>query len=843
MLSTRGLTSKEAKERLKKYGPNELKRTKKKSALKIFISQFTSPLILILIGVAILSFFLGYLPGQDSNITDTILILTIVLISGFAGFVQEYKSEKTIEALQRMAIPKARVIRDGKEIEVLVNEIVPGDLILIEAGDVVPADAKLIESSDLKVDESILTGESRAVSKKSSDEIFMNSFVISGNGKAVVINTGMSTKVGQIATKLQQIEEQKTPFDKELETFSKKVSFMILGITIVILLAGLLKYSWYISLLTAVSLAVAAIPEGLPAVIVLTLASAAKVMSKKNALIRKLNVTESLGSVNVICTDKTGTITEGKMKVREFFFDKEVDADKLIESIDDFSSKITFTILNYCNDAKSIFRDGKEVILGDETDVAIKYFSQNKPSFDFERLNEIPFSSKRKMMSVLGKIRDTNYILSKGAPEVLLEKCEFYLRNGQVIKLTKEIKEEVMAKNKEFAQRGRRVLGFAYKDNIGFSGIDNLEILENELIWVGLLSLNDPPRPEVKQAITECKRAGIRVIMITGDHPDTALAIAKEVGIESKEAVVGKEIDSMSDFELEEKLKEVNVFARVDPMHKLRILEILQKNDNIVAMTGDGVNDALALKKADVGIAMGIKGTDVAKEASDMILLDDNFATITAAIKEGRRVFDNIRKFVNYLFVCNFAEVGVLFLSTLLLTLKEPVLLPVQLLWVNLLTDGLPALALGIDPARKDIMDQPPRKRNEPIINKTLATLILSIGTKKMLMLFLAFFLVLPLGLERARSALFTGFVLYEFVRIASIRAQEKLSWLSNKWLLFALFFSLALQLFVIYSPINQFFRVVPLAGFEWTVLIIGTLISYALAIIITKIVLKFVKE
>ncbi|MDK2849788.1 MAG: P-type Ca2+ transporter type [Candidatus Woesearchaeota archaeon] len=842
MLSHTGLTSEEVKDRLKRFGYNELKRTKKRSAWKIFISQFTSPLTLILIAVAILSFVLGYFPGQDSNLTDTILILVIVVISGIAGFIQDYKSEKTIEALQKMAVPKAKVIRDGTEQEVLMTEIVPGDVVLLDAGDVVPADAKLIDSYDLKVDESILTGESRAVHKNVDDDVYMNTHVVSGNAVAVVLKTGMKTKIGEIASKLQQIEDQKTPFDKEIDVFSKKVSLMIIGITVVILLVGLIKYNWYTSLLTAVSLAVAAIPEGLPAVIVLTLASAAKTMSKKNALIRKLNVTESLGSVNVICTDKTGTITEGKMKVRDFYFDKVYNLDE-IRNVDEFTFKITNTILNFCNDAKSVFKEDKNVLIGDETDVAFKQYSEDKPVFDFHRTKEIPFSSKRKMMSVLGKIDDVQYILTKGAPEVVIERCDFYLKEGKVFPISKEIKQRILEQNKAFAQEGKRVLALAYKDNIGFSGVSNLENLEHSLVFVGLVSLNDPPRPEVKKAIEECKNAGIRVIMITGDNPDTALAIAKEVGIESHAALVGTEIDKLSDFELEEKLKTINVFARVDPMHKLRLLEILQRQGNIVAMTGDGVNDSLALKKADVGIAMGIKGTDVAKEASDMILLDDNFATITVAIKEGRRVFDNIRKFVNYLFVCNFAEVGVLFLATLFLTLKEPVLLPVHLLWINLLTDGLPALALGVDPPVKDIMKRPPRKINEPIINKQLMTLIFSIGTKKMLLLFLTFFIILRFGLPRARTALFTGFILYEFVRIASIRAQEKLNFFSNKLVVLSLVFSLLLQLFVIYSPLNRLLDVVPLGIFEWGILIIGTLVGYMLAIFITRIVVKYIPD
>jgi len=841
-----GLTTEEARRRIKKYGANEIKRIHRINPVKIFISQFTSPLTLILIAAALISWGIGILPGQESNIIDTVLILVIVFASGISGFFQEYKSEKTIEAIQKMAVPLAKVIRDGKETEIKITDIVPGDVVILESGDIVPADAKLIESFGLKIDESILTGESEAVKKKAADEVFMNTLVNTGSAKAIITNTGMKTKLGSIALKLQEIKEEKTPFQVELSKFSRRISLAITGIIAVIMVVGLSKYSLYLSFLTAISLAVAAIPEGLPAVIVLTLASAAKVMSKKNALIRKLAVTESVGSVDIICTDKTGTLTKNEMTVTKLFFDDKVfglsDIDR--ETARRIKPLLVCGVL--CNNSGAgCDEKGNMKYLGDQTEIALRKisdrfgFSKENLEKEYKRVDEMAFTSKRKMMSVVCKHWDSKmfFIYSKGAPEVIIEKCNRIYKNGKAVKMGRSDKEKILKQNKEFASKALRVLGFA------FSETKSPECMEKNLVWLGLQAMIDPPRTEVKNALNECRTAGIRVIMLTGDNPLTAKAIADEIGLKSRRVIEGEYIDRLSERELEKELDSgVNIFARISPFHKLRILEILKKNSR-VAMTGDGVNDALALKKADVGIAMGIRGTEVAKESSDMILLDDNFATITAAIKEGRRIFDNIRKFVNYLFVCNFAEVGILFLATLLLTLKEPILLPVQLLWVNLLTDGLPALALGIDPARPDIMLKPPRKKEEPIINKRLWCLIGTIGSNKMLILFATFFFILPLGVESARSALFTGFILYEFVRVATIRYQERLGWLSNKWLLGALIGSVLLQLMIIYTPLNVFFHIIPLGVYEWTVLVTGVIVSYITAIAITKVVVRFVRE
>jgi len=840
-----GLTQKEAERRLRVYGANEIRHTKKINPWKIFLSQFTSPLILILIFAAIASIVIGFLPGGESSLADSAMILLIVFAAGICGFLQEYKAEKAIEALRRMATPKAKVIRDGKEMEIPARYVVPGDVIVIESGDVVPADAEIKEAFDLEVDESILTGESRAVRKRVSDKVFMNTCVTGGSAKAVVISTGMKTEIGRIAGKLQEIEEEKTAFQVELSKLSKKLSLLVLILTVIITLVGVFKYGWYQSLLTAIALAVAAVPEGLPAVVVLALALGANTMAKKRALIRKLSIVESVGAVDIICTDKTGTLTKNEMTVTKLFFDdREFDVTKSRPTRGKAGELLLLCGVLCNNSTVSYDEKGNKKYLGDQTEVALRKigerfgFVREQLEKRYKRVNEIPFDPKRKMMSVVvenpSKKKRGNYIMfSKGAPEVLIERCDRIYRNGKIVKMSKRMKERVLKQNEAFASRALRVLGFAFKE------IDAKEGAEKNLVWLGLQAMIDPPRPEVRRALRDCRTAGIRVIMITGDNPLTAKAIADEIGLETKGVVEGKDIDKMNDRELEAQLNSgINVFARTNPFHKLRILKILQK-ENRVAMTGDGVNDALALKKADVGIAMGKKGTEVAKEASDIILLDDNFSTIRNAIEEGRRIFDNIRKFVNYLLTCNFAEVGVLFLATLFLTLDKPVLLPIQILWINLLTDGMPALALGVDPPTPDIMRRPPRRKGEPILNRALLLTIILIGIVMTALLLATFYLVLPLGIEVARTTLFTGFILYEFVRIAAIRFQERLGFFANRWLAYALLVSLLLQLFIIYSPCASYFHTTPLGVIPWVVLISGTLAGFAISILTARIITR----
>ena len=832
-----GLTWEEARERLKIYGRNEIRRVKKRSPLMILLSQFTSPVILILIIAAFISLVTGFL-SQRTSFIDPALILLIVLISGVAGFLQEYKSEKTIEALQKMAAPKAKVVRSGRFAEIGASQLVPGDLILLETGDVVPADAKLTEAFALKVDEASLTGESIPVGKKAGDEVYMNTFVNTGRAKAIVKATGMATRVGRIAGKLEEIEEEPTPFQKEMAKFSRKVTWAIIFLIFVMSAVSFLKYELSTSLLLAVSLAVAAIPEGLPAVLVLSLTMGAKAMAKRNALVRRLAAIESIGAVDVICTDKTGTITESEMRVTVIITDREMEVENVEEAGEDL--KLILMCSALCNNSKVLYEGGKRLYSGDKTEIALRKvaeefgFLKEELDIEYRRVYEIPFTSERKMMSVVVEKGEKKLVFSKGAPEILISRCSKVYHQGKVISLDENKMHETLRKNEDLASKGLRVLGFAFKE------LEEGKAEEN-LVWLGLQGMIDPPRKEVYKAIEECKTAGIRVVMITGDNPLTAKAVGGEVGLESSGVVLGSEIDKLSSEELEEKLASgINIFARTSPMHKLRILEVLQK-DSRVAMAGDGVNDALALKKADVGIAMGIRGTEVAKEASDIILLDDNFASIVAAVGEGRRIFDNLRKFINYLFTCNFAEVAVIFLATIFLTLKEPVLLPVQLLWINLVTDGLPALALGIDPASPDIMNRPPRKKGEGILSKRLSLQILIIGIELTALLFLIFFLTLDSGESIARTAIFTGFVLYEFARITGIRFQERLSLFSNKLLLLSLIASLMLQLLIIYTPANVFFHIEPLGFHEWVILIFGTVFGFILTAVTVLMISKLI--
>jgi len=842
-MSQKGLTKREAETLLKKYGKNELTSEDKTSAWVLFAKQFTSPLMILLIIAAIVSWLIGYLPGQNSNAIDTILIGAIVILSAVLGFFQEYKAEKAVEALQKMSAPKSTVIRDAKEQNIPTGEIVPGDLVVLDEGDVIPADCQIIDSNYLEINEAPLTGESQPVSKKINDGIFMQTYVLSGNGKALVIKTGMQTKVGKIAGKLEEIKEEQTPFEDDLNKFSKKIFWLILGIIVIIGGISIFKYSLYTSILTAISLAVAAIPEGLPAVIALTLAIGSKSMSRKNALVKKFSVAESIGAIDIICTDKTGTLTKNEMKVTRIYANsKEYNSDKIPKNIDKELGKL-FLCGALCTKVKIITEKKKAKNFSDPTEVALIEIAKENGydkkilERDYLKIHEIPFSSQRKMMSVVFEKKGAKTMFTKGAPEVIINKCKKIYFNGIVKILDTKTKKDILEKNKNTASNGLRVLGFAFKE------ISGNKYGEDSLIWIGLQAMIDPARKEVKRALKECRTAGIRVMMLTGDNPLTAKAIAEEIGLQSKGEIIGDDLEKLSDIELKKQIDSgINIFARVSPNHKLRILELLKKTSR-VAMTGDGVNDALALKKADVGISMGIRGTEVAKQASDIILLDDNFATIVEAVKGGRRIFDNIQKFVNYLFVSNLAEVLVIFIATLVWSFKEPVLLPVQLLWINLLTDGLPALALGADPIRPRAMQEPPRKKGESIINKQLSWVIGVIGVKKTIILLATFIITLPLGLDIARTTLFTGFIFYEFVRIGTIRKQEKLNWFSNKLLLGALVLSVILQIALIYSPLAGYFGIVPLGVFSWTVLICGIIVGYALAIWLTGIIIKKVKK
>jgi len=858
-----GLTQKEAEGRLLKYSANEIQVGKKISPFRIFAEQFRSLLVIILIMAAVVSYVIGIFPGQEARVVDSLLILSIVLANGIFGFLQNYKAEKSIEALRRLVAPRAKVIRDGLVQEVASRDVVKGDIVLIEEGDEVPADARLIESKDLAVDESSLTGESESVKKEAKilkediplverrNLLFMTTVVSRGKGRAVVVETGMNTEVGKIAEEIRESKERPTSFQLELNALGKKITYAVIGIIAFILpvqfLIGVADFATIF--LTAIALAVASIPEGLPAVVTIALALGTRRMVKRNSLVKKLPVVESLGSVDTICTDKTGTLTEGLMTVRKLSFDGEVidvsgvgyslDGDFLINGKKIDARRVS-PLLNcglLCNNAvMGKDENQKKKYIGDPTEIALLVAARKaglQPD-EYVRVDEIPFSSERKRMTTVHRKNKELLVFTKGAPEVILEGCSFILEDGKVRRLSKGDKEIIASRNRDLAKDALRVLAFAYKALNEEE--EKKENIENDLIFLGLQGMIDAPRRGVKEAIETCKRAGIRVVMITGDNKITAQVVAKEIGI-GKNTLEGKDLDGISSQQLRARVKEVDIFARVSPMHKVGILKALQENGHVVAMTGDGVNDAPALKNADIGVSMGIRGTDVAKQTSDMVLLDDNFATIVDAVRNGRTIFDNIRNFVRYLLTTNLAEVFVVFLASLFGYLP---IMPVQLLLINFLTDGLPALALGIDPTRKGTMQRKPRKKAEGIMNRKSIYWIMGIGIELALVLLAIFFIGLKNGLATARTMVFTGFVLYEFVKISVIRYQQQLSWFSNKWLVLATTGCIALQLAILYTPLNRLFHVVPLGLFEWLILLLGAGISWILAVLITKYVVRY---
>lgn len=848
-----GLSEKEAEKRLEKYGPNEISMEEKISPLKIFLSQFKSPLVIILIIAAVISYLLGFLPRHEESVTDSLLILAIVFANAIFGFIQDYKAEKSIEALKKFSPENVIVLRNGKKMIISASKVVPGDIIILKEGDRVPADARVIESKDLAVDESILTGESAHVTKVISrlkdvplperkNMVFMNTLVVRGRGLAIVVNTGMNTEVGKIAKQLSRIQRKTTIFDRELSELGKKIGGLILGIIGFVVLTQLaVGYANPIQIfLTAIALAVAAIPEGLPAVTTLSLAFGTKKMVKKNALVRKLSVIESLGGVDVICADKTGTMTEDVMTVKRIYFDGKVfnvtgsgyeTKGKFLSNGREIDPEKLRPILEcglLCNDASIEEGGGKIETIGDPTELALVVSAKKAglAADGWRRIDEIPFSSERKKMSVVCKNRNGQiYVFEKGAPEVVLKDCTKIYENGKIKKLTKKKREEILKINESLAKSALRVLAFAYKP---FKERYNRKEIEKNLIFLGLQGMIDPPKRGVADAIKVCKRAGIRVIMVTGDNKVTADAIAKEIGIGGK-AIEGYEIDEMSEENLKRVVDETNIFARVTPLHKVKILKALKSKGYRVAMTGDGVNDAPALKSADVGIAMGKRGTDVAKQASDLILLDDNFVTIVDAIREGRTIFQNIKNFVNYLLSCNFSEVLVVFIASLFGFLP---ITAVQLLWINLLTDGFPALALGVDPPRPGIMAQKPEKERK-IIDKKVMLNIGFVGIELTILLLVIFILGLNYGLLVAQTMVFTGFVLFELLRIWSIRYSEKLRTISNKWLILAITISLALQLIVLYTPLSTYFNTFPLSPDQWKILI-GFLVVGIIVITLT---------
>ncbi|MBI4210916.1 MAG: cation-transporting P-type ATPase [Candidatus Diapherotrites archaeon] len=845
--SDSGLTEQEAAKRLAEHGRNEISSGKKVSAARLFAEQFTSPLVMILIAASAVSFAFG--KGIDG-----VLIIAIVIANGVFGFVQNYNAEKSIEALRSIGTPKALVLRSGKAYEMDSSGLVPGDIILLREGAKVPADCRIMESFGMRIDESILTGESVPVGKTAdtlaeetmlaerANMLFMDTLLVSGRGKAIVVETGDSTEVGSIARSIASIEEEPTRFHREIEALGGKIGRIIVVLVAIIFSSMLLLHGAepIDAAIMAISVAVAAIPEGLPAVVTLALSLSTRRMLARNALVRKLPVLENLGSVQIICTDKTGTMTENRMTVQRVFCNwKNYEATGTGMSTDGAfihggktakTAEISETLLcgMLCNDTITGVQQGS--FTGDPTEVAltVSALKAGLSGAGWKRVKEYPFSPQRKRMTVVAEKAGRLVAYSKGAPEAIIGSCTRILADGGIGPLTDREKARLLGANDEMAGQALRVLAFAKKDMESAGGD-----AEQGMVFLGLQGMIDPPREEVSEALRTARDAGIRVMMLTGDNSATAMAIGKRIGF-SDTMIGGAELAEMTPEEFGNAVMEHDIFSRMGPEQKFMVLKELKRRGFSVAMTGDGVNDAPALKEADVGIAMGIRGSDVAKEAADIVLLDDNFATIVEAVRQGRGVFDNIRKFVNYLLSNNIAEVLIVFIASLAGHLA---LSAVMLLWINLLTDGLPALALGADRPRPGVMKEPPRKSGAQIISTELGTLMLAVSAIITVIVLALFYYSLPRGLAFAQTMVFTSLVVYEFVRIVAIKRQEGTGIFSNKWLIVALAISMSLQLAILYGPLSSAFGTIPLAPNDWLAIILGGAIGYFLSMAATRIV------
>ena len=775
-----GLSSTEAAERLKKYGPNQLAAGEKTSPLKIFLGQFKSILILILIAAAIVSFATGHQ-------FDASIILIIVVISASLGFVQEYRAEKALEALTKMLVPTASVLRDGKEVQIASKDIVPGDILVLKEGDKIAADARLIETYNLHVNEAPLTGESVPVEKSTEkvakdaaildkeDMVFSGTAVTCGKAKALVVMTAMNTEFGKIAKQVSAVEKKETPLEKRTKEIGKWLGLAALAVSITVIVLGVARGLPLLDMfLFGIALSVAAVPEALPAIVTGSLAIGMYKMAKRNALVRKMPAVETLGSTTVICTDKTGTLTKGEMTVRKVYtagttidvsgvgyspqgaFDEK---NKATTETECFSLLMKGAVL--CNDADVVQEDDRWVIKGDPTEgalvvAALKAGVQTEQLRNaYLRINEFPFSSDRKRMTTIHssqlETESKKLIFIKGAPEIILRYCTRICADAKTDELTEQRLKVVLAVNEEMASAGLRILGIAYKEMSSDLINCKEETAESELVFLGLIGMMDPPRKEAMEAVKLCRQIGIKTVMITGDHKLTALAVAKELGIyhEGDQVLTGEDLDRISEEEFEAKVRNVTVYARVSPLHKLKIVQAWKKKGEVVAMTGDGVNDAPALKKSDIGVAMGITGTEVTKESADLVLADDNFATIVKAVELGRETYDNIKKYLTYLLQANLVEIVVL--SFAVLAGYPLPLLPVHILYINLATDGLPAIALGLSPPEPDVMKRPPRNPKETIFTKDVKVFLIRAVLIETPLLLWVFISSLPLG-PRNRS-------------------------------------------------------------------------------------------
>jgi Ca2+-transporting ATPase len=842
--SPHGLSPDDARERLAEYGFNELKEKKKQTPLLMFLNQFKDFMILVLIVAAVISGFIG-------EVSDTLAIVVIVVLNAVVGFIQEYRAEKAMAALKKMAAPTATVIRDGMPVSIAASEIVPGDMVSLEAGRIVPADLRLMESARLKVEEATLTGESVPVEKHIGalhDEhlplgdrknmAYKGTFVTYGRGIGVAAATGMNTELGKIAAMLQEEEEVITPLQKRLATFGRKLAIAVLAICGIVFGIGIMRGEEpMLMLLTAISLAVAAIPEALPAVITISLALGAKKLVKQNALIRKLPAVETLGSVTYICSDKTGTLTLNRMTVEEIYVDGEIlkgpefigpEREENSHDLSIYSPlpvaprPLLMTALALSNDSGT---DRSGNVIGDPTEVALYNIARDAGFLkkalekEFPRIAEIPFDSDRKCMTTIHQLSGGGFIsFTKGAVEALVDNSGDLLSSRGITTLDEE---EIYRINEKMSGEGLRVLGIGMRKWDRLPESVSPENVESGLTLLGLVGMLDPPREEAREAVSLCRMAGIKPVMITGDHPLTAIAIARRIGIvsgDSKAIITGRELERLSLEEFEERVAHIGVYARVAPEQKLKIVKALQDKGQFVAMTGDGVNDAPALKRADIGIAMGITGTDVSKEAGHMILMDDNFATIVRAVREGRKIYDNIRKFIKYLLTTNSGEIWTLFLAPLV-GLPIP-LMPIHILWINLVTDGLPALALSTEPAESDVMKRPPRHPQESVFAHGLGLHAIWVG---LLMGGVVLFIQawsIRTGHAHWQTMVFTVLCLTQLGHVLAIRSEKeslfKMGLFSNKYLLGAVLLTFVLQMAVVYLPaLNAIFKTEPLSPGE----------------------------
>lgn len=841
-----GLSNEQVNENRQKYGTNELQTKKKKSTFVKFLEQFKDFMIIVLIIAAIISGVVGYIEGE--GITDSIIILIVVILNAVIGVIQENKAEKSLEALQKLSAHVSKVIRNGKMEVIPAKELVPGDIVVLDTGDYVPADLRIIEAVNLKSQEASLTGESVPVEKSANtieqeevdlgdreNMLFSSSLITYGRGKGIVVETGMNTEVGKIAGIINSAEETQTPLQEKLNKLGKTLGIAALVICAIIFVIGLLYGKDPIEMfMTAVSLAVAVIPEGLAAVSTIVLAIGVQRMVKRHAIVKKLPAVETLGSTTVICSDKTGTLTQNKMTVEKIFYNgKLLDAKEVKQNIDKNLEKLVY-ISMLCNDTKI---SANNELTGDPTETALVDMGFNlqfeKNIYDKNpRIKEIPFDSDRKLMTTVNKINDKYVVLTKGGVDELLARCNKYLYDGEERNDLENYKKVITKNNENMAKDALRVLSMAYKEIDHEPTDEEMKDIEQDLIYVGMVGMIDPPRLEVKDAVDKCKKAGIKTVMITGDHKITAIAIAKSLGIlqSEEEALTGAELEKMSDEDLTKNIRKYSVYARVSPEHKVRIVKAWQANGEIVAMTGDGVNDAPALKTADIGCAMGIVGTDVSKEAADVILTDDNFATIVSSVEEGRRIYDNILKAIQFLLSSNVGEVITLFVAILITPLLGNLfgidinlivpLLPIHILWINLVTDSLPALALAVDPPQKDVMDRKPNK-NKSVFTKGMIWRIVYQGILIGVITIIAFVVGLAtpdenlpviegltneqIKVEIGQTMAFCVLAFSQLVHVFNVRDNKtsifKTGIFSNKQLILAVLASAALMLGILLVP------------------------------------------